>query len=809
MKQQILTATITIMTILLVSTLFIDAGNASTQAIYTIQSSGTIFRAANNQESIEVIVRHLGNPMPNWRSNISAEVTEWVATQPWVKGGAVIIDVEDVAPILWYNQDGYNGYIFNNTYGTWSACGWTFSEIETLIDSFHANNVRVVLGITAICKDSINSAWSSNVYQWIANEHPELAFTHPNGELYLSAEGGHSAPLNWFANFTSDDSVSGAIKGESVVQLFDTRLTEMINAGLEWDGIFGSEGFGSVGVWGGPNASNATFIDATAQSMNKWASWTSIMLPNEWSNMDTDEHIQWVMKNASMNYQEFAGYMFASNLFAPIHDTIQAVRQSSGFFVGLIFSPDETWQDTKRSALWGGWSPEVGYNATFLAEYCGGSSYIYYVDTEGTDWSRSMAQAQAYTASSVKSSNLNFNVVIGLHTLNNNGQIAPMSWLYKEYLAEACSYVWVGGQRYATTNPRMIVIQYPDNSSEKGYFRSDLDEFFEWAGNIQSVLSISSPSYLGATYVFSSTRQTYGDMAWSSLNYTVLQWTEFNELSNKPQNLNWTMNTLYLPQVSIRSMGSLANIQDQLLYALANGSLSIIVNSETNYMDAGILKEGLFSGSSTSNSLSTFHVSTPSVWKADNSTEILTQTDNNAKWIVGAYTGNKYTIPLNKWCSSAQAFNLRGHYAANDFIEISKFSSSGLIQLGIYHNSSSGNFLYGQDFSMLPADMVNRGIYWTTNSPVICDNSLIESVVYISSKGGIAIPMWNMQDDSQLLTSININATEIGLSDVSHYVFSWASNPAATWTETSWSGISATINNGADTLIVSLAKSPQ
>lgn len=785
---------------ILIAPLFINIGNASNQTTYAIQSFGKITNDEDyNLVSPKVIVRHLGNPMPDWTNDIDTNVDWWVENHSWVKGGAVIIDVEDIAPILWFNQAGYEGYKFNTTHGTWSSTGWTFIQLRQLIDRFHYNNVSVILGIIGFAKSPTASCWSSNIWGWIYNNHPELFFLKDNNEYFGVSNGDYSfpAPINWFAKFSSEDNVSGAIKEENIVNLFNRRLKEMINSGLEWDGIFGSEGWGSVGSWG-------QTIDASYQLTTEYGKWTTLELPTDWEGMTGIQRLSWIKQD--VDYQKdfgaWAGYMYAANVFKPMHDTIKSIRESSGFFVGLLFSPDQSWQDRERNSEWGGWSQNVGYNSTYLAEYCSESTYIYWVNQEVTDWSQTMAQQQAYTSAIIKASNPKFNVVIGLHTLINNGQSAPIEWLYKEYLAQICNFIWINGQRYSAVNSNTIVIQYPNNASNWGYFSSELNKMFDYIKNTNLILLEASPVNIGPTYVITSTQKTYGDQAWSSLNYTFLQWVTTDNLSNNSKNLNWDMNTLYFPEREIQERGDqLLNIQDSILKGFANGSLSIIVNSETVYSDCGILEQLIFSGTSTTNCLSTFHVSGPSVWKSDNSTKIVNQNNEDSKWIVGNYTGNIYSPSADKWYSQSQAFNLRGYYSGSGFIEISKFES-GLIQYGIYQNSSSGKFLYVQYQQMLPPDMINRGIQWTTELPIKSSEALLEMVVYSTEKG-LAIPMWNMKNNNRLSFDLSIDENALGLTSVNDYIFSWASKPSVKWTESSWYNLSIlTLEQGADILII-------
>jgi hypothetical protein len=311
--------------------------------------------------------------MPAWTDNIAQHVDDWVAAYPWIKGGAVVIEVGDVAQILWFMQTGWNGHSFNTTHGVISnECPWTFSQLKTLIDRFHYNGVSVILGIIGFVKPAPD--WSnSDIWGWINQTHRELLFTHADGSLYGISNNKYvyPAPLNWFANFSSDDSVSGAMKGETVYDLFTRRLGQIIDAGLQWDGIFGSEGWGSVGNWGG--GSNSEWIDASENAINQWINseikFHPTPFPSEWTSYTLSQKVAWIQQNANLDWRGYWGYRYATDLFANIHDLIQSKRPAQ-WFVGIIFSPDSTWMADNRAATWGGWSQCVGYNATWLAEFC-------------------------------------------------------------------------------------------------------------------------------------------------------------------------------------------------------------------------------------------------------------------------------------------------------------------------------------------------------------------------------------------------------------------------------------------------------
>jgi hypothetical protein len=768
---------------------------------------------------LTVIVRHLGNPMPDWQWNTVKEVDWWVANHTWIKGGAVLIDVEDVAPILWFNQPGYNGYKFTTTQGTWSTNGWSFQQLKTLIDRLHYHQVKVVLAILGFAKPKPD--WASGIWEWISSTHRELFYTRRDGSLYGISNNAYSypAPLAWFKNFTSDDTASGAKAGTRLIDLFVTRLQDMIRAGLEWDGIFGSEGWGSVGVWGG--GASYQWIDASAQLINEWASAPSEHHPsgfpptgwNSWTNL---QRAEWINSNANPQFREYWGMRFARDFFKKQHDAIKAVRPSESFF-GVLFTPDDTWMDQSRESSWGGWSPDVGYNATYLAQYCSEPTFYYSTGNEhchtGGPYSeisqREMGKYNAYVAASIKSSNTNFHVVPML--IVGYDYINPL-WIPKQtYLAQLQEYVWVNKTRYNAVDPTVVVVQYPDRYyfdgySWTGYFRPIWNELFDWIGSVLEYMKDASPQYLGPTYVFASTRNWAGlvestpGWGWrNSLNWTTAQWIESDQINSG--NLNWTMGTVFLDRIWLDEVGQdvKSSVRTVISQAFSNGSLNVVVYLRHYYLGSDYLSTAEKNAYKIGTVSST--LSSPS-----SSTILSGLSDQYAQWIASGYTGKQYFFD--------QSMNMRIYMASKGFVNIANATGTNLVQLGIYYSPTSARFLYGIYFDHLPKAIIQRALYWVSNSPVNTSEPLLDLKVFKRSDGTLLIPMMNVknlavsgssQHYGETLSSVlGVDSGRLGLGSPSQYVMYWASDLYATrpMSISDWNNIPITLNGMADVLVI-------
>lgn len=761
--------------------------------------------------------RHIGNAMPSWDQNggIKHNVDLWVRNYTWIKGktagtgGAVIVDVEDPSPILWWGAAGYNGHVFNATYGTWSACGWTFSQLKDLIDEFHYWNVSVILSITGFLKNS-DGGWQSNVADWCINTHPELLYVRPDGSIYHT----NPTPLAWIKNFTSNDPASGATAGQRVIDVFCSHLTEMCTAGLHWDGIFGSEGWGSVGNW--LDGDDTSWIDASPQCINEYGNWTSVALPINWNTLSVADRVHWIMANASIDHAGWGGYMYARYVFKAAHD---AFNTTDPFFIGAIFSPDDSWQDG-QGAWWGGWSQSVGYNATYLAQYCSGPTYLYFEDQEGNNWGDSATSTNlgwfqnldkyaAYVAASIKSFSPDFHVINGIE-LDNGGPNAE--WQAKEsWMAQAFNYVWINGSRYKTTDNNWIQMQYPDGSVPYPYMTSKYNDFFAWADKM--ILLTGSgfdPVYMGSTYMTGNRKWSPTRWDFASVNQTFSQWCFPENYVNHPEYLNASMGTLYIPAYwFVYGGGKMTGWQTEVLNSFAAGNLSIVISTGGGWTGSGSLDFGA-SGSEAS-ALSTFHL----IAKATYDTEITVLSpisDEYGNWISAGYNGQTYPFTLPA---------ISGYAGATGYINVANFSTSKTSCVGIYYNATSGRLVYfGHPFGeadlpnqFIPAQIVNNALYWVTNSPINSSEPMVGYKVVERSDGTILIPMTNQRDTGNpsdagtaISTTLYINTTALGLTyPAQDYTSYWATNPNKLMPLSSSGSVAVTLSGMADVLVIKKA----
>jgi hypothetical protein len=167
MKNQAATA-LAVMVIIAVA-LFINVSNATAQTPTKIQSTGTITQGntQGNSAGLTVILRDICITNLNQNQmNIAAWVDGFVASHSYAD--AVTISDMHAYGVLWF------GYGFSQTQGTWM--GWTFSQLQTLLNEFHKDGWKVGIETTAV-------AWEGQQeYNYITRLHPELAYTNANGQ---------------------------------------------------------------------------------------------------------------------------------------------------------------------------------------------------------------------------------------------------------------------------------------------------------------------------------------------------------------------------------------------------------------------------------------------------------------------------------------------------------------------------------------------------------------------------------------------------------------------------------------------------
>lgn len=250
MKKRI--AIITLITLFLVPTLLSNISIANAQTNYattTIQSSGTITRQVTTNTTIILRSITITDLNPN-----TIDINKWVDSYVANHNYATAITIADMHQygVWWF------GYSFSATQGAWM--GWTFNQLKQFIDAFHSHNWKVGLESTAI-------AWvNQEEYKYITTLHPELSFTNAEGNLAATINKGTNNIIpDPFAKFSTEDPINHIPIGTRLIDLYTTRLTQMIKEGLTWDFWFGTDG------WNGLNLQGYTWTSANPANCNSFS----------------------------------------------------------------------------------------------------------------------------------------------------------------------------------------------------------------------------------------------------------------------------------------------------------------------------------------------------------------------------------------------------------------------------------------------------------------------------------------------------------------------------------------------------------
>jgi hypothetical protein len=271
MKRQVFT--IIAVCICITSNLFINPVNSATTATAIIQTNGTI--SQNTSKELTVILR--GICITNLNPN-TMNIATWVDNYVSIHSYATAVTLSDMHHygIWWY------GYNFSETQGTWM--GWTFGQLKTIIDRFHYHGWHVGLETTGV-------AWTDQEeYNYITKLHPELAYTDANGYRATGIDNATNLTKNpgynnvipdFLAKFATDDPVNNITAGTRLIDLYNQRLSQMIQEGLEWDFWYGTDGwngFTNQGYyWNSKTASSC--YSFSLQEENEYAAWSGATLP--------------------------------------------------------------------------------------------------------------------------------------------------------------------------------------------------------------------------------------------------------------------------------------------------------------------------------------------------------------------------------------------------------------------------------------------------------------------------------------------------------------------------------------------------
>lgn len=502
-----------------------------------IQTHGTI----NYGNTLSVILRGVTITSDlNPSGNINAWVDSYVANHTYANS-IVLTDMHQYG-IWWY------GYTFSKTSGRWM--GWTFNQLKTLIDRFHYHGWKVGLGSTGVAWDN------QEEYNYIKNNHKELAFTDANGmratgisnpsNLEKNPSYGNVIP-DFFKNFTTTDTTNNIPAGTRLIDLYTTRLKQMILDGLQWDFWFGADGWNGFNIqgyyWNTPTKSSC--YSFSLQEEYEWGNWTSpSMLPSGWGTMTNIQKADAITQNSTRlnNWWYYWQTRFAQ-MYAQIRQAFIDVGRTGPFY--LIGSADMS----SEPAGGGNLSPTGMYNMSLLEKY--NSVDYFYVDQEFTSLVRAtyaLGQEEAYVGALVKMQNPNLNPIIGLQPVDWLGNKRPLWEVKQSYLAQATNYVWFNGTRYRVSDPSIIMMQYPNRTGWLGWTKEEENELFNWIRAMVNILKNAEPVWLGPVYPIPNVKSGSLGTAWAGINFTFAQWVWTKNILNQPQYINQTMGTFLLDE---------------------------------------------------------------------------------------------------------------------------------------------------------------------------------------------------------------------------------------------------------------------
>ena len=572
MKKQTLITLAT--TIMLTTTLFINIGNAANQTNYTIQSNGRI--AFNQESELTVILRGLTLSKVNPNQNIIEYVNNYVGNYSFAQNMIVVIGDLHIGGILQYPNQ------FNSTYGTWTGTGWTYNQIKTLIDTFHSHGWKTWWGGTAI-------AWTGQWEQkYITNEHPELGFTDANGQTANDAQ--NSQPINnmagnktagynrlipnFWANFTSPDKSLGIENNTRLINVITSKLGQIIDSGLLFDGWFPSDGWNGFNIQGynfassnPANAGNynpASTYSFSFQDTTEWASdeessygLSTIGKPLEWDKWNITQKAEWIISDskACITWHQWWCERF-SEMYLQMKNVIVENNPVPQPFYNMV-GADASCQWTTGNL--GG----VGLlNFTMVAN--DKSIDRFQVDPESIGYTipkySEMPKEDAYTAGLVKAKNPNLFPLIGIQETSyfDNRSAVPEWNLKQQYLAQVQNYIWYNGIRYRASIISEIAIQYPPENppgnidwATNSWNNTAVHNFFDYVHETLN-LFYSTPIYLGPTFVLPYVYDGWtGNSVINGINYTIAQWTDIVNLKQGISNINNEMGTLLLDQANL------------------------------------------------------------------------------------------------------------------------------------------------------------------------------------------------------------------------------------------------------------------
>lgn len=774
-------------------------------AVYLPLNVQPVIAQPTSNVPLTIILRNVNLPQQGY---VPPNITSWVNSFVANHSYATAVTISDMHSygIWWY------GYNFSKTSGTWM--GWTFDQLKTLIDRFHYHGWKVGIETTGI-------AWyGQQEHDYITTEHPELAFTDADGSLAtgVSTTGqknpGYDCVIpDPFAKFGTPDSAKNITAGTRLIDLYTTRLTQMIKDGLQWDFWFGTDGwngFNNQGYYWN-TATKSSCYSFSRQEENEWGNWTSAgMLPSNWASENITQRANDITQNSTRinNWWYYWQIRFAQ-MYAQIRQAfIDAGRPGPFYLIGTV--------DESSSPIGGNLSPVGMYNLTLLAEY--NAVDYFYVDQESVGYvgaTYGIGREEAYVGALAKMQDPNINPIIGLQPVDWLGNTYP-EWEIKEsYLAQAINYVWYNGTRYRVSDPTIMMMQYPSGAGWLGWTQQDVNDLFNWIRAMANILQDAQPLWLGPVYPIPNTKSDALGMAWAAFNFTFAQWLWTNNVQNNPQYIDQSMGTFLMDEALGDSGPQLLGCYDKMVNQLwGTGKLNLLYY-ECRGMEWPVSYVWGLDWVNESQVENNFHI-TWSEGSSANYTVLSGLTDPVASWIASGYGGTTCVID-----TPANQYYVHGVYAPNSgFVSIASFTydSPNTIADGYFKNSTTGNFLLTHMPSgsapqgyeqILPRSMINKMLYWVSNCPVNSSQPLLDLKI-LSYGNELLIPMQNQKDvgDSfgtmqgwNLTSTLQINATALGLGPISNYIIYWADSSDLI-SATSWSNIPITLSGMADVLVV-------
>lgn len=796
-------------------------------------------RSLKNSPSLTVILRGLTLSAVNPKQNISRFVDWYVGNYTFGHSMIVVLGDFHIGGILQYPLQ------FNSTHGTWPGTGWTLNQLETLTEQFHAHGWKVWWGGTAI---AWNGQWE---YNYITQQHPELAFCDANGYRANNINGGDPAgntPGNktvgynclipdFWAKYATADTALNISAGLRLIDVISTRLGQIIAAGLTFDGWYPSDGWNGFNMQGYnfPGGTNpARSYSFSLQEESEWATdsvsgfgLSSIGQPSGWNSWNMTQRANWVLnsKTASTAWHEWWCYRF-SKMYLQIKNAIVDNNPSHQDFYTMIGADGS---DQWTSGNLGG----AGLlNFTMVANDQSIDRFV--VDPENiwyaTPKYSEMPKEDAYVAGLVRSKDVRLTPLIGIQETSwYDKQTAVPEWnLKQQYLAQVQNYVWFNGVRYPACNTTNFCLQYPPAKPPSGedidwatssWNNTAVHNLFNWIDSLQSLYTDATPLYLGPTQVNPYIYDGWsGNPCVEGINYTIAQWADIVNLHESASYINSEMGTIYLDEINLAESSPNRLSQDQedeILQMFTGNLLNIIVGYGNGAGIPYAFISSMFSKGNEALTQTTLGL-TYSAGTA-NSAAILSSSqisDPYANSIVSNYYGTSWTI-YNRWY---------GEYtnpSPSSFVPIAEYSD-GTIALGIKYGAATGRFLYMNNWcqpggtqvtnnyqQLIPTQVINSAIYWASDSPIISSNSLLDYKVFMAADGSIFIPAMNHNCTSYssangqpVFSTLQIDPQSLGLGNILDYDIYWQSNPSTLLHAFSWNNVPVTLLNMADVLVI-------